>query len=1271
MNNVLPFPSAGPPAQREGPPDAPMREAGLDVRRSFIVQAPAGSGKTGLLIQRFLKLLADESVTQPEQVLSITFTNAATAEMRDRVLKELKKAEDEIVEGIPVDLAATGSNDFERQTIDLAHQVLVRDHVLGWELLSHPHRLNIRTIDSVCIEIAQSLPVLSGSGGRLRPTEDAGPLHHEAARRTLLLLGSGGEALDGALRDLLLHRDGDLNGCASLLAEMLALRDQWGELIPLNRRELDDTWLDENLLPRLERTLEEAVSASLQRLDALFPSDLLHDLASLAGHLGHLPGTSGGPSPIACCVGRHDPPEPIAGDLTRWRALIHLLVTAGCTWRQRLSANDLRFDLGKSDPRRTQLKDILDQLQRRDDLLAAIVEVYELPDAQYPADQWAVAKSLFRVLGRALVELQIVFADHNQCDFTELNLLARSALRAGSGAGDLASALGTRLQHLLVDEMQDTSAGQYELLELLTASWDGHSQTVFLVGDPCQSIYLFRQACVERFLQALQSCRLGELPLTPLALTANFRSQCRLVDQFNDDFDLIFPRAATDDDSHNLRYIRARATQPASLTADGRVWHANPQPPSAAPPAANGMGVGMPTQAHRDAESIAKIADEWLQRPLPADRGEPWRIAVLVRSRNHLAEVVPSLRRKGVPFRAIDIETLRDRQEILDLVALTRALLHPADRVATLASLRAPWCGLPLADLHTLTGADDFSLSKTSIHRLMEERAHLLPVESQQRLARVRDVLRAAAPVRSRITAAQLVERAWRSLGGDAPLTPAELTNARRFFELLDALETSGSGLDASRMEGRLTQLYAEPDPIPANTGFVELLTIHKAKGLEWDVVFVPALERQAANSPTRVLTWAVFDELDDSGAAPIMLAPIAPRGEEVDPLTRWLKRRHRDREYAENKRLFYVACTRARQELHLFAAPDVTSSGVSSGAADSLLKAAWPAAAPHLANPSTTGAMSVSTKSAASPATCGEVGKIAADAHEELDDEPNNSPDNKEIHLESQVRNADLIPRLYPAIQRLPLGFDPTMGLRVARAHHLPYGETSPAAEGTQFARPEGSFAARSFGNTVHACIERITANIAAGSSVSSVLAELPAWSTRIAAVLRADGLSPAIVTRLARDVQAALQNMLSDPDGQWLISAHSGAASEFALTAPRDPEAMSAGAISVRADRIFLGGSEPHSPGDTHLWIVDYKTASHSVAQLDGFLNHQRAAYTPQLEAYARILAPARSVPLENVRLALYFPALPRQPRLIWWQPAVLKGSSNPGAAEVQTEN
>ena len=478
-------------------------------------------------------------------------------------------------------------NDFAAQTRTLARDVLARDAALNWQLLDHPSRLNIRTIDSVCVEIANTLPVLSGSGGRLAATENAAPLHREAARRTLLHLGSGDTTFDTALRDLLLHRDGNLADCETLLAGMLALRDQWGELIPLTQPELDDAFLDTNVLPRLEHALDRIVCASLSRLQQIFPAALLHDLAAIAADLGYNTSTTAEPSPIACCAGTSDPPEVVAAHLDRWLALIHLLLTAQDELRKDrgLHRGNLGFDYDRKHPHHPRLSAIVAQLRHRDDLLEALAEVRALPPARYPANQWAVAKSLFRILARALVELQLVFAERGECDFTELSLLARHALSENSGADDLASALGARLQHLLVDEMQDTSTGQYDLLELLTASWDGYSQTVFLVGDPHQSIYLFRQARVERFIQTLRTGRLGELPLTRLALTANFRSQRALVDSFNTDFPLIFPEA-TEDAALSLPYIPADATLPTSPAALGQVWHANPQPPIAPQPTA-------------------------------------------------------------------------------------------------------------------------------------------------------------------------------------------------------------------------------------------------------------------------------------------------------------------------------------------------------------------------------------------------------------------------------------------------------------------------------------------------------------------------------------------------------------------------------------------------------------------------------------------------------------------------------------------------------------
>ena len=486
------------------PPDWREREHALDVRQSWIVEAPAGSGKTGLLIQRYLKLLADESVEQPEQVLAITFTVKATAEMRERVMWQLEAAAhgDEV----------RADSEFDCSTRELALAVLQRDELLGWRLLEHPRRLTIRTIDSVCGEIARLLPVLSGSGGRFVPVEDPTSMYREAARQTLMQLGGTDAELDQALRTILLHRDGSLADCERLLMEMLPLRQQWGELVPLlGRDEMNDELLDREVLPQLQRTLEEAVCAGLTEFAETVPADFLHALAALAASLAAMEPYATERSPLAVCSGKVGVPSTNPADLAHWRALIHLMVTpSNGTWRKSLTKNTLGFEIT---PKQKQaIKALLDEVAHRDDLLQAIEKVNRLPPAMYPQEQWVVAKALFRVLSRALAELKVVFAHREECDFAEWGLLAEVALREEGAVDDLNAALGMSLQHLLVDEMQDTSTSQYELIHLLTQQWDGRSQTVFLVGDPKQSIYLFRQARVERFVKTMKTQMIGSLP---------------------------------------------------------------------------------------------------------------------------------------------------------------------------------------------------------------------------------------------------------------------------------------------------------------------------------------------------------------------------------------------------------------------------------------------------------------------------------------------------------------------------------------------------------------------------------------------------------------------------------------------------------------------------------------------------------------------------------------------------------------------------------------
>ena len=883
-------------------------------------------------------------------------------------------------------------------------------------------------------------------------------------------------------------------------------------------------------------------------------------------------------------------------------------------------------------------------------LLLAFENIRALPPARYPADQWAVAKSLFRVLSRALVELQFVFSARNQCDFTELSLLARHALRAGSGADDLAAALGARLQHLLVDEMQDTSTSQYELIELLTANWDGYGQTVFLVGDPRQSIYLFRQARVERFVRAMHTQRLGDLPLTRLRLTANFRSQRTLVEQFNRDFNLIFPQES---DPHALPYTPAQPTLPASPSARGAVWHANPISTNSDDEASDVLTPAQlkQQQARRDALELRSIVSEWLAKPLPPGRTDPWQIAVLVRSRNHLIEIVAALKQEEIPFRAVEIDSLGQRQEVLDLTALTRALLHPADRVAALAVLRAPWCGLSLADLHTLTGCDDPALQGHSIQRLMDERGHLLPDDSCQRLARVWSVLQFAAAQRARLTPAQLVERAWRSLGGDTWLTQSELMNTNRFFQLLDELQVE---LEENVRQPARSNPPRKP---PAR-----------------------ALRRTQSNPRRNSLRRAPHHPQGQgarvgrrSGSCPRTPA----RGRPLPPAhmvgTRTVERLRRRRRtlYARPHRRPRRAVEGAQQLAQRN--PPRPRGGRAQAPLLRRLYPCPPGTAPlrraptHLQrrDPSPLHQPAASClarrrgplrphRESGCPRRAGERSLLAGVAR--LDSETWVRATNLRVFNPTDV--LDLAASASPTLERLPLAFDPAARIAAARAHRLSYGDSDGAtASGkAQFSRPEGSFAARSFGNVVHAVLETLADRIAAGSSPAALLAELPAWTPRLAALLRADGLAHATVNRLAREARTALEDTLRDPDGLWLLAPHAAAASEFALTAwPESHNADGQPAIrptSIRIDRIFRAGAEPHSPGEDFLWIVDYKTSAHGASGLDDFLAAQRAAYAPQLETYARILTqlphPADRPAPKEVRLALYYPTLPR---LLWW--------------------
>jgi len=1172
-----------PEAEGAPPPDWRERERALDVRASWIVEAPAGSGKTGLLIQRYLKLLAGGGVERPEEVLALTFTNAAVAEIRERVLRELERA------------AAGGGeirSKFERTTRSLAEAVIGLDAERGWGLRDAPGRLNIRTIDGLCAEIARALPVTGGGTAGLRPVEDAEPLYREAARRTLLALGGDDALLDEALRTVLLHRDGSVRNCEDLLAEMLGTRDQWGDLAPLRPEELSDEMLEVVVRPRLNRALELAVCRGLTRLARAFPPGVLEQMSLFAAEFADLPPAGPGEHPFAICRNLRDVPGETPEHVDHWRALLKLLVTKEGALRAAFHKGVLKVEVEKH--HRAGLKDLVEGL-RDGEIEEAVKGFLELPPAVYPADQWAVAKALFRVLSRALVELQLLFAERGECDFAEPALLARSALRSARGADGVEAALGLTLRHLLVDEMQDTSTGQYDLLELLTEGWEGEGKTVFLVGDPKQSIYLFRQARVERFVATMETEQMGELRLGRLHLTANFRSQAGLVEGFNGTFAEVF--AAARESREDVAFVRAEAVRAPAGGVDGEgglAWH---------PEVADGEIAEAKRQIVKgNAWAIREIAERWRRRPLPGGRETPWRIAVLVRSRRELREVVAAFREdkqgRPVPFRAVKIEPLKERREVLDLLALTRALKHPADRVAWWSVLRAPWCGLDLRDLHVLAGADDDQFTDRTVMELVTTRGDLLRPGSIARLERVWPVLEAAVERRSRLRTPELVERTWRSLGGDAALDEAELRNATRYLELLEEVDRELGEVELRQVRRRLERLFAAPEGGDASA--VDFMTMHGAKGLEWDVVIVPELEGKPPVERSRFLEWEEIASGEGKDAAGVVLAPIAGRGEESQALNAWLRGIRSARQAAERRRLFYVACTRAREELHLFGTANRSSGGGVKAESRSLLEAAWPAA---------------------KGAFVGKGAEVVA------------WPGSAESEGLALAAGAEEDGAMRPAmLERMPLSFD-----SLARFGRERVSDTV-SDRRPRFERPEGSFAARSFGNAVHAFLELAAGRLAAGAGPKELLGEVSGWKDRAVALLRGDGLRPAEVEALSRRVVEAVSRTLREPVGLWLLGARADGRSEYALTVGDEDEQPS----RVRMDRVFRAGAKPGEAGVDCVWVVDYKTGSHGSEGMDEWMERERVKYAGQMEAYARALGG------EEVRLGLWYPVVGR---MVWW--------------------
>jgi len=888
--------------------DGKERKLALDPTQSFIVQAPAGSGKTELLTQRYLVLLG--CVKQPEEILAITFTKKSAAEMRARIIKALKNA-----------LEPEPETPHGKQTWKLARRALERNTTLGWNLLDNPNRLQIQTIDSFNASLTRQLPLLSNFGAPLDIIDDATPLYREAVQEFLSHLEED-FAWANAIEKLLLHMDNDLANVEKLLINMLAKRDQWLPYIATNTK-------NPELRKTLEKHLGNVVTDTLTVLKNCFPTDYINELIDLAKFAAQNLLSIKSDSPVTLCTELTSLPDNTIQDKKLWVGIANLLLTKSkpFNWRKSFTTTDgfpAPSNAKNAEEKKhlanikLRLKELMDGLSACDELHLALKELTMLPEHHYHDTQWETLDALHDILRVVVALLKVVFQQRGQIDYIENAQAAYAALGTDEAPTDITLALDYKIQHILIDEFQDTSNSQYRLLERLITGWEqGDGRSLFVVGDPMQSIYRFREAEVGLFIRARKQ-GISHLHLEPLTLSVNFRSIPSVVNWVNQSFTQVFP-AFEDIGSGAVSYSPSTTSK-----TDERQ-----EIPVKLHPFIN-------ADETAQANAIVRVIQE-TQQIHPEEN-----IAILVRSRTHLKSIIPALKAANLPFRALDIEPLTTRPVIQDLLALTRALLHPADRIAWLAILRAPWCGLSLSDLLVIASDKNKQVIWEQLRsaEIREKLSH----DGKMLLERSLSILETALAERRRYSLSLWIEYTWLQLGGPACVeSSAALDDAKAYFNLLVKLDKAGDLPDLKQLDTALNKLYAAPNNLASDS--LQIMTIHNAKGLEFDTVILPHLERKASNDDKQLLQWMERPRAGEH--SDLILAPIHAVGEEKNLVYDYIKRQNDRKNDYENGRLLYVAATRAKKQLHLFfnlKSKEQDQTEIKEPTNNSLLHKLWPA---------------------------------------------------------------------------------------------------------------------------------------------------------------------------------------------------------------------------------------------------------------------------------------------------------------------------------------
>lgn len=813
------------------PSDHQVRKKALG-QGSFIVQAPAGSGKTSLLVKRFLNRLLD--VKSPKEVLALTFTNKAAAEMAQRLKEALEgKSEDNEIKKIVEKISKHAlKNKWDEGYID---------------------SLMVMTIDKLALRLIKQTPILSSSGVNFLTDEDPDDLYRETIRETIT---------SNAENHLLFkYFDYDYHKLTEQLLALISKRDQWlpivSGLLRSNDKNIEEIY-GTYYTNELNIWVEEKIKPN-------FTNEDLKELEIIVSYLADNKN-----------INRKDKLRSSI-NYEFWFYIRDLILTkSGKQIRKKI-------DTSSGFPATNEGKEIKERLLKLIELkinkFNILIDFFNVTHHKNIVDIYPLITPFCLLLIDMVTRLNEKFKERRIIDFTQIMGNAVEALRDTH----LPLILDQNISHILVDEFQDTNESQLIFIELLTQNFAGNPEkSFFAVGDPMQSIYRFRKAEVEIFSR-VQKNGISDLKLTSLFLKVNFRSNKNIIDWLNNSFSKAFP-LIDDSDEGSVPYSSCESSNDnleggmelIALTCDTKS-----------------------KTAQYEAEALYVlnlIKDTRKSNPNAS-------IAVLTRSKAHLSELITLINKKdtSIPIDAIEMSKILSNQTFQDILCLTKALFDFSDRTNWIAALKSPWCGLSINDLVLLFEKDHKSLVWELINNI--DNTSRLDKNSARRLRSFVEVIKENIQYRGRISHRYFVEGIWRQLNGEESMVDSnDIQNIDLFLELLEEASEILS-IDFIKLERLIENKFISKTSIQKNS--IKFLTIQKSKGLEFDHVIIPNLNKRTRNEESDLVLY------DKSTLS------IKNPGSDKN-LHSYHAYKERKRLDNEKIRLLYVAMTRAKNKCYL-----------------------------------------------------------------------------------------------------------------------------------------------------------------------------------------------------------------------------------------------------------------------------------------------------------------------------------------------------------------